>query len=67
MPGSRSSSSRSFEHGKAVAGVNANDRRPLMQKRLDLGGEFLREIFELRAEAGLHALSGPDQLLAECA
>ena len=54
-----------FRHRKAVAGVNADDGRALMQERLDLGHEFLREIFELRAEPRLHALSGPDQFFAE--
>ena len=54
-----------FRHRKTVAGVNADDGRALMQERLDLGHEFLREIFELRAEPRLHALSGPDQFFAE--
>ena len=36
-----------------------------MQERFDFGDEFLREIFELRTKAGLHALAGPDQLFAE--
>jgi hypothetical protein len=36
-----------------------------MQEGLDLGGEFLREIFKLRTETGLHALAGPDQFFAE--
>jgi hypothetical protein len=49
-----------------MAGMNANDGWPLVQKRLDLGDEFLREIFELRTEASLHPLSGPDQFLSEC-
>src|SRR5436309_1102329 len=54
-----------FRHRKTVAGVNADDGRALMQERLDLGHEFLREIFELRTEPRLHALSGPDQFFAE--
>ena len=37
-----------------------------MQKRLDLGYEFLCEVFELRTKASLHPLSGPNQLLSEC-
>ena len=45
--------------------MNANDGWPLMQERLDFGCEFLRQIFELRAEPSLHPLSGPDQLLSE--
>src|SRR3954466_1418940 len=45
--------------------MNANHGRALVQERLDLGDEFLREIFQLRTETGLHALSGPDQLFAE--
>ena len=36
-----------------------------MQEGLDLGGEFLREIFKLRTETGLHALAGPHQFFAE--
>ena len=36
-----------------------------MQERLDLGREFLREIFKLRTKPRLHALAGPDQLFAE--
>ncbi len=36
-----------------------------MQERLDLGDEFLRQIFELRPEPRLHALTRPDQLFAE--
>ena len=54
-----------FGNRKTVAGVNADDGRTLMQEGLDLGDEFLREIFELRTEARLHALAGPDQLFAE--
>jgi hypothetical protein len=57
MPGSRSSSSRSLETAKPWLAWT--------QTRLDLGGQFLRQIFQLRAEASLHALSGPDQLFAE--
>ena len=45
--------------------MDADHARALMQERLDFGGEFLREIFKLRAETGLHPLSGPHQLLAE--
>src|ERR1700761_6730919 len=37
-----------FRDSKAVAGMNANDGWALMQERLDLGGEFLREVFQLR-------------------
>src|SRR5258706_623377 len=37
-----------------------------MQERFDFGRKFLRQIFELRAEARLHSLSGPDQLFTEC-
>jgi hypothetical protein len=37
-----------------------------MQERFDLRHKFLRQIFKLRAEARLHALSGPDQLFTEC-
>ena len=48
-----------------MAGVNADHRRALVQERLDLGREFLRQIFQLRAEPRLHALPGPDQLFAE--
>jgi len=36
-----------------------------MQERLDLGGEFLRQVFKLRSEPRLHPLPGPYQLLAE--
>ena len=36
-----------------------------MQKWLDLGRKLLREVFQLGAEARLHALPGPHQLLAE--
>ena len=53
-------------HGKTVAGMNTDDGRPLMQKRLDLGGQFLRQVFELRTKASLHPLSGPDQFFSEC-
>jgi hypothetical protein len=51
--------------GETMTGVNADDRRTLLQKRLDLSDKLLRQIFQLRAEARLHALSGPDQLFAE--
>src|SRR5579864_3271742 len=54
-----------LRHRKAVAGVNPDDRGTLMQKRLDLGGEFLCEILELRAEASLHTLAGPDEFFTE--
>src|SRR5438034_8019149 len=54
-----------FPYTTLFRSVNADDGRALMQERLDLGHEFLREIFELRAEPRLHALSGPDQFFAE--
>ena len=54
-----------FGNGKAMAGMDADDRRTLLQERLDLAGKLLREVFELRAEPGLHALAGPYQPLAE--
>src|SRR5665213_1751430 len=50
---------------KTVAGVNPDHTGTLMQERLDLGGEFLRQIFKLRTEPRLHALAGPDQFFAE--
>src|SRR5580692_3476119 len=50
---------------KAVAGVNADHGRALMQEGFDLGRKFLRKILQLRAETRLHALTGPYQLLAE--
>ena len=45
--------------------MDADHRRTLVQERLDLGRELLREVFQLRTEARLHALPGPDQLFAE--
>ena len=45
--------------------MNPNDALTLMQERLDLGGKLLREIVQLRAQTGLNALSGPDQLFTE--
>src|SRR5216684_1744476 len=51
--------------GETVTGVNADDRREMMQKRLDLGDKLLRQVFQLRTETRLHALSRPDQLFAE--
>src|SRR5260370_41705984 len=36
-----------------------------MQKRLDLRDKLLRQVFQLRTKARLHALAGPDQLFAE--
>ena len=54
-----------FRDRKTMAGVNADHGRALVQERLDLGREFLREIFKLRAETRLHPLAGPDQFFAE--
>src|SRR2546426_279834 len=52
-------------HRKAVAGMDTDDRRPLLEKRLDLARKLLREIFELGPEPRLHALARPHQPLAE--
>src|SRR5258708_3662198 len=46
--------------------MDADDRGPLMQERFDLRHKFLRQIFKLRAETCLHALSGPHQFFTEC-
>src|ERR1700736_6297525 len=46
--------------------MNADDGRALMQERFDLRHKFLRQIFKLRAETCLHALSGPHQFFTEC-
>ena len=48
--------------GKAVARMDADHRGPLLEERLDLARELLRQIFELRPEPRLHALAGPHQL-----
>src|SRR3954452_3583042 len=45
--------------------MNADHGRTLVQERLDLREQLLRELFQLRTETCLHALSGPDQLFAE--
>jgi hypothetical protein len=45
--------------------MDPDHRGTLREEWLDLGGELLRQIVELRPEPGLHALAGPDQLLAE--
>src|SRR6478672_461275 len=50
---------------KAVARMHADHGGPLLEERLDLARELLRQILELRSEPGLHALAGPDQPLAE--
>ena len=54
-----------FCHRKAMAGMHADHRRALLEERLDLARELLRQIFELRSEPGLHALARPHQPLAE--
>src|SRR5258708_1615398 len=41
--------------------MDADDGGSLMQERFDLRHKFLRQIFKLRAETCLHALSGPHQ------
>src|SRR6202158_3918585 len=46
--------------GETVTGVNADDRRALMQKRLDLGDKLLRQIFQLRARSRPDWRFGPD-------
>ncbi|MGY4309128.1 hypothetical protein ACVIJ6_006371 [Bradyrhizobium sp. USDA 4369] len=53
-------------HGKAMTGVNADQRRMWLQERLDLGDELLREIVELRTKPRMHALARPHQLVSEC-
>src|SRR3954453_19434120 len=50
---------------KTVAGVNADHRRALLEERLDLARQFLRQILELRSEPSLHALACPHQPLPE--
>src|SRR6266446_4326361 len=46
--------------------MDADDGGSLMQERFDFGRKFLRQIFKLRAETCLHALSGPHQFFTEC-
>src|SRR6202165_4191700 len=46
--------------------MDADDGGSLMQDRFDLRPKFLRQIFKLRAETCLHALSGPHQFFTEC-
>ncbi len=52
-------------HRKAVAGMDADHGRALLEERLDLAGKLLRQVFELQAEPRLHALARPHQPLAE--
>src|SRR3954452_17375384 len=52
-------------HRKAVARMHPDHRGALLEERLYLARELLREVFELRAEPRLHALAGPYQPLAE--
>src|SRR5262249_7719175 len=54
-----------LRHREAVAGMHPDDGRPLVQEWLDSRHKLLSEIFQLRPEPRLHALTGPDQLFAE--
>lgn len=35
-----------FQYGEAMAGVNTNDRRALLQERLDFRRKLLRQVFD---------------------
>ena len=50
---------------KAVARMDADDRRAVRKELVDLGFQFLRQVFELRLQARAQALSRPDQFFAE--
>src|SRR5579862_165303 len=50
---------------KAVARVNANHRGPLRQDVTEIRLQLLRQILQLRSQARVQALAGPDELLTE--